>query len=583
MNTPSTRSLPQQLQDAAQELRNGDRAEAFAIYQQVAERAPTDDPLQAQLGYFCLTFGAFGRAVEHYRAALEQEPDNAQYLGYLGSAQQQCGDAQAALETYERAIALDGGTATVHNGLGVLYMQRGDYVRAKSHLLESVQRKPSDANAQTNLAITLQHLNEHEEALQRVEKVLKLDPVNAEAHFALASILTQLGRVDEAVRHCEKTIQQHRTFGEAYDLLARMRKFTETDKPFIAKTEKVLESGMPAKQRYALHYALGKMYDDCREWDKAFAHFEKANLLKRKPVDIERVRKVLRLTCSAFDRPALERYRGLGHTSQQPVFIVGMPRSGTTLMEQMIASHPRAAGADELVEMPAIARLVSPDDDLRRFVSRTHANLTPTNIEAHAETYLSVLRRGREAAERIVDKQPGNFFHLGLISIVFPNATIIHAVRNPLDTCLSCYFQNFSTLDWANDLKVIATTYRLYRETMAHWERVLPPGKILEVHYERLTEDSATEGRRMLEACGLDWDESRLRFYEQSRVVKTASVWQARQPIYRTSQMRWKRYASHLGELPAVLGEYLQDDHQALKEHGIEQPGAVGWLKRLIR
>jgi tetratricopeptide (TPR) repeat protein len=583
MNISSTRSPLKQIQDAAQQLRNGHRAEAFGIYEQVAQQTQTDDPLQAQLGYFCLTFGAFDRAVEHYTAAVEQEPDNAQHLGFLGSAHQQNGDAQLALEIYERALALDGGTASVLNGLSVLYMDRDDYAQAKALLLRSVRLKPSDANAQTNLAITLQHLNEHEEALRCAQKAIKLEPVNPDAHFALASIMTQMGRIDEAVRHCEKTIQQHRTFGEAYDLLARMRKFTEADKPFIAKTEKVLVSGMPAKQRYALHYALGKMYDDCREWDKAFEHFEKANLLKRKRFDIERVRKVFGLRCSAFDRPALERYRAFGHASQQPVFIVGMPRSGTTLMEQMIASHPRAAGADELTELPRIALLVSPDDDLRRLVSRTHANLTPTSIESHAETYLSVLRQGREAAERIVDKQPGNFCHLGLISILFPNATIIHAVRNPLDTCLSCYFQNFSTLAWANDLKLIADTYRLYRETMEYWERVLPAGKILEVCYERLIEDPATEGRRLLEGCGLEWDEGCLRFYEQNRVVKTASVWQARQPIYRSAQQRWKHYASHLGELATALSDYLQDEHEALREHGIETGGSTGWLKRLFR
>jgi tetratricopeptide (TPR) repeat protein len=471
----------------------------------------------------------------------------------------------------------------VLNGLGVLYMERGDYARAKGHLLRSVQLKPSDANAQTNLAITLQHLNEHEEGLQHARKAIKLEPVNADAHYALAHILTQMGRVDEALRHCEKTIQQHRTFGEAYDLLARMRKFTGADKPFIAKTESVLESGMPAKQRYAVHYALGKMYDDCGEWDNAFAHFEKANLLKKKPFDFEHEKKVARLVGKAFDRPTLERYRAFGHATQQPVFIVGMPRSGTTLMEQMIASHPRAAGADELSELPRIARLVSPDDDLRRLVSRTRAELTPANIEAHAASYLSVLRQGREAAERVVDKQPGNFFHLGLISILFPNATIIHAVRNPLDTCLSCYFQNFATIAWANDLKLIADMYRLYRETMAYWERVLPAGKILEVHYERLIEDPATEGRRMLEGCGLEWDDSRLLFYEQNRVVKTASVWQARQPIYRSSHERWKRYAAHLGELPVALADYLQRERQALRGYGIEVGGSLGWLHRLIR
>ena len=583
MRAPSPASPLKQIQEAAQRLRNGHRDEAFRVYEAVAKQVPAEGAAQAELGHFCEMFGALDRAIAHYGAAVERDPDNGLYLGFLGSAHQQRGQAETALEIYERALARDGGTASVLNGLGVIYMQRGDYARAKNHLLKSVQLKPSDANAQTNFAITLQHLNEHEDALKHARKALKLDPVNPDAHYVLAHILTQLGRIDEALQHCERTIQQHRTFGEAYDLLARMRKFTAADMPFIAATESVLEKGMPAKQRYAVHYALGKMYDDCREWDKAFAHFEKANVLKKQPFDLDHERKVARLVQKALDRATLDRHRALGHASAQPVFIVGMPRSGTTLMEQIIASHPRAAGADELTELPRIARLVSPEDDLRRLVSRTHANLTAANIHSQAETYLGVLRQGRESAERIVDKQPGNFLNLGLISILFPNATIIHAVRNPLDTCLSCYFQNFSTLAWANDLKVIADMYRLYRKTMAQWERVLPAGKILEVSYERLTEDPATEGRRMVEACGLEWDETCLRFYEQNRVVKTASMWQARQPIYRSSQMRWKRYAAHLGELPAALWDYVEDEHQALKDHGIEPRGPMGWLKGLIR
>jgi tetratricopeptide (TPR) repeat protein len=583
-NASSTQSLPKKLQTAAQHLRHGRRTEAFRIYEELAEQAPRDGASQAQLGFFCLSFGAFDRAVEHYTAAIEQDPRNAQYLGSLASAHQQNGDKRSAFDLYERALALDGETAAVCNGLGVLYMDRGDYAGAKRHLLRSVQLKSSDANAQTNLAIALQHLSEHEQALQHAQKAVKLDPVNPDAHFALASILTEMGRMDAAVRHAEKTIQQHRTFGEAYDLLARMRKFTEADKPFIAAAEEVLDSSMPAKQRYSLHYALGKMYDDCGEWNEAFAHFEKANLLKKRPFDLEQVKKVTKLTRSVFDRAALERYRAFGHDSAHPVFIVGMPRSGTTLMEQMIASHPRAAGADELMELPRIARIVSPDDDLQRFATRTYENLTRTNIAAQAEAYLRVLRQGRETADRVVDKQPANFFHLGLISILFPNATIIHAVRNPLDTCLSCYFQNFSALDWANDLKQIAGVYRLYREAMAHWERVLPGGKILEIRYERLTEDPSTEGRRMLEGCGLEWDEGRLRFYEQNRVVKTASVWQARQAIYRRSEQRWVHYASHLGELAAALWDYLPiEDRQTLEERGLEPRGSLGWLKRLIR
>lgn len=585
MNSTSTRSPLTQIQQAAQQLRNGRHAEALALYEQVARQAPDEPSLQIQLGHFCAMLGAFDKAIGHYSIAAEQAPDSAQYLGFLGSAHQQNGEPEAALEIYERVLALDDRIPSVLSGLGVIYMYRNDYARAEGYLARAVELKPSDANAQTNYAITLQHLNEHDKALQHAQKATKLEPVNPDAYYALGNILTQMGRVDEAVRYFEKAIQQHRAFGEAYDLLARIRKFKAADRPFIAKTEKVLDSGMPAKQRYSVHYALGKMYDDIGEWDKAFAHFEKANLLKKKPFDIDHDKKRFKLAKKVFDRATLERCREFGHPSSEPVFIVGMPRSGTTLLEQMIASHPRAAGADELTELPRIARLVSPDEDLRQFVSLTQANLTPENIKSYAESYLRVLRQSREGAERIVDKQPGNCFHLGLISILFPNATIIHAVRDPLDTCLSCHFQNFATIHWANDLGIIAEMYRLYRDNMAYWEQVLPSGKILEVRYERMIEDPETEGRRMLEACGLDWDERSLRFYEQERIVKTSSLWQARQPIYRSSRRRWKNYASHLGELARALSDYLQHEREELEQHGIDLSGAspIGWLKKLVR
>lgn len=573
-----------QIRKAAQLVRKGRRQEGFVIYEQIVERAASDAAVRVELGHFCSEFHASDEAIEHYAAAVEQEPDNAFYLGFLGVAYQQNGQLKEGLDVLNRAVEINAEIPAVLNSLGLIYVTRREFRRAKTQFERACHLKPGDANFRINYAMSLKQLDEHQEALKQAQKAVKQDPINAHGHYLFGAILTESGRTDEAIGHFEKTIREHKTFGEAYELLARIRKFTAADRPFIEKTERVLKAGMPPEQRYAVHYALGKMYDDCKEWDRAFEHFRQANLLKNKPIDLDVERKVFRRARKAFDASSLERYRRYGHLSEQPVFIVGMPRSGTTLMEQMIASHPRAAGGDELEEIPRIAEVVSPREDLHRFVSATHANLTPENIQAYADRYLEVLRQGREAADRIVDKLPGNYFYLGLISILFPNATIIHARRHPLDVCLSCYFQNFTQLGWANDLKLIATMYRNYREVIAYWKQVLPAGKILDVHYERLIEDQRSEGQRMVEHCGLQWDSSMLQFHRQKRVVKTASLWQVRQPIYRSSKMRWKNYAPYLRELAVDLADYLQDDREELKAHGIELPPSrgPGLLRRLI-
>lgn len=583
MSTFATDKAVPQLKEAAQLIAQGRREEGTLIYKEIAQRAGNDVALLIELGHFCLGVNALDQAIEHYLAAVEQEPHNAHYLGFLGVAYQRDERPEEAFDVLNRAIAINSEIPSVLNSLGLVYVTRSDFVQASEQFERAVALKPSEPSFRINYAMSLKQLNEHEEALKQAQKAVKRDPANPEAQYLVGRILTELGRNDDAIRHFEKIIRDHKTFGEAYDLLARIKKFTAADTPFIRRTEKVLKAGMPPEQRYAVHYALGKMHDDRKEWDQAFEHFRQANLLQKKPFDIEFERKRFVRTKKIFDESLLERFRAFGHSSAQPVFIVGMPRSGTTLMAQMIASHPRGASADELLEFPRIAELISPSDDLRRYASATRRNLTPENIRDYAEQYLRVLRQGREGADRIVDKLPGNLYYLGHISILFPNATIIHALRHPLDTCLSCYFQNFAVLRWANDLKVIAEVYRRQRDAMAHWQRLLPAGKIVEVQYERLIEEPETEGRRMIEACGLEWDESLLQFHRSESVVKTASLWQVRQPIYRTSRMRWKHYARHVGGLADALSDYLQQDREDLKAYGIDLAGAsrMAWLKRL--
>jgi len=267
-----------------------------------------------------------------------------------------------------------------------------------------------------------------------------------------------------------------------------------------------------------------------------------------------------------------------------PIFIVGMPRSGTTLMERMITSSEGVAGAGELFEIPHIATEVAPKHQYRQFPALVRANLTAEGITKYSEQYLQVLQQADPDAKRIVDKLPSNCLHVWLISILFPRATIIFARRHPLDIALSCYFQNFSGLPWANDFESIADEYRLNMQAMDHWKKVLPEGTIVDVQYEQLVEEPEIYGKRMLEGCGLEWSGDGLDHYKKEKVVKTASLWQVRQPVYKSSRMRWKNYAPHLGEVANQLSEYLQDDREELSNHGIElsAPSSMSKLKKLF-
>jgi tetratricopeptide (TPR) repeat protein len=583
MNAAGGNPLIADIRRAEQQLRNGRRADAVAIYEDVAGRAADDVAVHIELGRLCLELGAPDEAGKHYAVAVEKQPDNAHFLGYLAVARQQAWQAEEAYELFRKAAAIDPDIFEVMHGLGVYFMGRSDYLEAREYLERALKLRQNDAGLLANLATTLMHLDEHERALKFAEKALRLDPTHPNTHYAVGNILTQLGRTDDAIRHFENTIRRHPTFGAAYDIYVRTKKFSHEDKAFIDKTEKILQRGMPSNERICLHYALGKVYDDCGEWDKAFDHYSQGNLLKRKPFDLKRERRTFKQMKKVYTSSSLAAYRSLGNPAAVPVFIVGMPRSGTTLMERMIASHPDGAAAGELSEMSRIAQVLSSPATPRQFAATTRANLTADNVALNADEYLRVLRQGRERAGRIVDKQPFNYYHLGQISVLFPNATIIHAIRHPLDVCLSCHFQNFTNIRWANDLGSIAAVYRLYREFVDYWRQVLPTGKIVDVVYEALVEDPETQGKRLLEACGLRWDASLLEFYRQKGVVRTASLGQVRQPIYRSSRMRWKNYAAHLTDLARDLAEYLQDDREELAELGIHVPRVSGsaWVRRL--
>jgi hypothetical protein len=333
---------------------------------------------------------------------------------------------------------------------------------------------------------------------------------------------------------------------------------------------------MPRSSRWSAHFALGKVYDRAGEYATAFDHYRTANDLKAEVVSYDRaaaerfVDQIIATCNEAF----FERFAGIGNPSDRPIFIVGMPRSGTTLTEQILASHPRVAAGGELSEISQLVRRLAQRRGRPTPIGQTLQLLAPDDGEALGGLYLRALAEIDTEADRVTDKMPGNFNHLGLMAVLFPQASFIHCRRHPLDTCLSCYFQNFTNGQFFSyRLEDLGHSYRQYRRLIDHWQRVLPQ-PLQEARYEDVVEDLPARARELVAHCDLEWDERCLAFHRTERVVQTASKLQVRQPIYRSSLARWQRYEPFLGPLKESLGDVLADAPPAPPPPSLERETA---------
>ncbi|HEX9474256.1 MAG TPA: sulfotransferase, partial [Steroidobacteraceae bacterium] len=359
------------------------------------------------------------------------------------------------------------------------------------------------------------------------------------------------GRFAEAEELFRRAIAIKPDFASAYFSIATHRKMTRDDGDWLQGAQALLARRLPLAQEISLRYALGKYYDDVGQFDRAFEYYRQANERAKRygstynRVQLtERVEQIMRSCDPAF----LQRSTTLGSNSEQPVFIVGMPRSGTSLAEQILASHPAVVGAGEVPfwngAFSAYRRAESQGE--------VEAGLIP----GIATDYLARLEAENAGGVRVIDKMPANFFYAGLIHAAFPRARIIHMQRHPIDTCLSIYFQHFFGMGpFANDLEDLAHYYGQYLRIMDHWRALLPATALLEVPYEALIEDQEGWSRRMVDFIGLPWDPKCLEFHQTERVVITASKWQVRQKIHAASAGRWRNYEKFVGPLREALGD----------------------------
>lgn len=433
--------------------------------------------------------------------------------------------------------------------------QAGRGAEAIAPLRTLAAAEPGNAEAHHMLGICHAAAKDFGAARRAISHALKLEPLEPAYHHNLAGILSSLGRLHEAEGHFREAIRLRPDYAEAFFNLSGNIRLRHPD-PLLDQIEALLAGGLGRADRCFAHFAAGKFCNDLKDYDRAFAHYAEGNAAKGAVYDTRAIDARCAALMEVFDGRFLAGQNAAAlATGGRAVFIVGMPRSGTSLTEQILASHPDVFGAGELPDIGAIAGTLAKYADAAGDYPAS-ARATATRVfRGLGQSYLDRLGRIAPGAPKVTNKMPLDFWHLGLIACLFRDPVILHCVRDPMDTCLSCYFQNFrSGQEFSFDLGDLGHFYRAYRRIMAHWAETLPV-PVTRVSYEALVEDPGAETRRALAALGLDWHEDCGRAHRTPRAVATASRWQVRQPVYRSSAGRWRRYAAHLGPLRAALGD----------------------------
>lgn len=460
---------------------------------------------------------------------------------------------------YQKVLELEPDNIIAFNGLGLVAMDAGMLSLAVEFFKSACDINPDHVTVNKNLALAYTRMSCYSDAILHYMHILNFDENNGEVHGELARLHLQEGNIDHALSHYRFAFKLNSADPRNFHGLVQLDALSITSKNINTVEKLLLKPDLPLEVRSSFYFALGTIYDISERYDEAFANYSVANISKGVTFDSEKHDAFITGIIKTFTPDLFEKHAsGDLNDSTQPVFIVGMPRSGTTLVEQVLASHSDIYAAGELNLIAGVAQKLKITTD---HIQENFIDIEISGAKAfhdYAQFYINdinnlALNNNHKKPLKITDKMPMNFIYLGLIALLFPNAKIIHCRRNPLDVCLSCYFQNFSgNHNYASDLNNIALYYQQYERLMAHWGKVLPV-EIHTVDYEEMTIDSESTIRKLIDFTELDWQGSCMEFYKTKRHVNTASLVQVRKKMYQTSVNRWLNYDKYLHHLKKIL------------------------------
>ncbi|HUO81099.1 MAG TPA: sulfotransferase [Steroidobacteraceae bacterium] len=520
-----TSKLPPEVLTATGLLADGDVGEAERIIRPYLLKHPTDVEAMRVLAKIALERDAVHDADVLLEAVLELAPDY-----------------RAARLDYARAL-----------------MARHKYALALAQLEILLKVEPDNRTYRTVHATACVGLGDHERALELYRALLAQSPDRPELHLSVAHTLKTIGRRDEAIAAYRAAASARADYGDAYWSLANLKTYRFTDAELEAMRRHEAAPDTALADRYHLCFALGKALEDRGEYEASFRFYERGNALKRSefPYSLDHVARSAEQMKTLCTREFFAARRGVGCLAPDPIFIVGLPRSGSTLLEQILASHSQVEGTMELAEIPSYT--VDLEGANRDATNRRYpgvlAELPAAEFERYGARYLADTRTYRSGKPFFIDKMPNNFRHVGFIHLILPNARIIDARREPMACCFSNFKQLFASgQEFTYSIEDIARYYRTYVELMAHWDAVLP-GRVLRVQHESVVEDLEGNVRRLLDYCGLEFEPACLEFHKTERSVRTASSEQVRQPIFKEGLDQWRHYEPWLGPLRDALGD----------------------------
>ncbi len=555
----------------------GDTDEAEATYKRAIDLKPDYVEAHNNLAICHIYQSRFDEGIKEARIALSYNPNHSQALLNLSICYRSLGQIEEAEKAVAKAALVTPDSPEIHIELADTLFMQDRYAEAEVELEKAKELKPDSPRVYIRLANTYERGNKIEQALEAIDKAVELNPEMMEAYLRKGSICHISNRIPEAKEHFAKALERkpdslpalmaladlHLSIGEieeAKDYIEKVRQVPNHETPalfyIIGKTKKYTSIDDPDFQKMlemeahiersgidqasVLHYALFDAYENIGDNAKAFEHLAKGNEYKRRsvPYDAEQQSKNFANIRKKYTTSVIDSFKDKGCQSKTPIFIVGMPRSGTTLTEQIISSHPQIHGAGELMELSMLDFQFGPIND--------------QNAKDQGQWYVDrveKLAKSTPNALHVSDKMPGNFSHLGKILSILPNAKIIHCRRNPIDTCLSCFKQNFARGQyWSYNLEELADYYNMYLEMMEYWREQIGD-RFIEVDYEETVSDLETQARRMIDFIGLEWDEACLTPHKQKRAILTASKMQVIKPVYKSSVKSWQKYESELSPL----------------------------------
>jgi len=527
---------------------------AIGSYQTAIGLDPSNKEALNGLGNALLANNRPADAIESFTRAIHLDRMHKEAYHGLGNAFKNLGRLNQAAEAYQQAIKYDPENKRTHQNLGDVLSGLGDIYLAQTSFQRAIEIDPSFAKAHIGLGNTFMTQDKVEEALHHFRIAIENQPHMIEALEALATAYTDIGEFNQALKLLRKIIRLDPEHAKSFRAIALMKKFKKQDNDLKAMLALYEKATISNDQKLSLAFSLGKAYEDLGDYEKSMRFIIEGNGLKRRSIEhsLDQEIKLVDSLKRVFTTDFFRHHESTGLDDQTSIFILGMPRSGTSLVEQILASHPDVYGAGELLILPKLVETISDNRNIYRFAEAV-SMLPAADFKNLAQDYLNEIRKLYGDARYITDKMMYNFFSIGLIRLMLPNAKIIHCTRNPMDNCLSLFKNLFNYGNfYSYDQSELGEYYNLYVELMTHWKQTLPDF-IYDLQYENLVADTENQIGRLLEYCELPWEDNCLDFFQTRRKVKTNSNVQVRQPVYQDSVELWKRYEQQLEPLRLAI------------------------------